>query len=102
MSTNAVSADKGASDKRIAIVGYGSQGRAHALNLRDDGRDVVVGLRRGGATWGLAERDGFKPRTVSEATAEADVVAMLCPDMAQPRVWQEEVAPHIRKGAMLL
>jgi ketol-acid reductoisomerase len=102
MSTNAVSSDKVASDKRIAIVGYGSQGRAHALNLRDDGREVLVGLRRGGATWAVAERDGFKPRPVSEAVADADVIAMLCPDMAQPRVWQEEVAPSVRKGAMLL
>src|SRR6202142_2474806 len=90
------------SDKRIAVVGYGSQGRAHALNLRDDGREVLVGLRRGGATWALAERDGFKPRTVGEAVADADIVAMLVPDMAQPRVWQDEVAPHMRQGAMLL
>ncbi len=90
------------SDKRIAVVGYGSQGRAHALNLRDDGREVLVGLRRGGATWALAERDGFKPRSVTEAVADADIVAMLVPDMAQPRVWQEEVAPHLRQGAMLL
>jgi ketol-acid reductoisomerase len=90
------------SDKRIAIIGYGSQGRAHALNLRDDGRDVLIGLRRGGATWALAERDGFKPRSVPEAVAEADVVAMLVPDMAQPRVWQEEVAPNLRARAMLL
>ncbi|MDP8998616.1 MAG: NAD(P)-binding domain-containing protein, partial [Myxococcota bacterium] len=84
--------DSHSADKRIAIVGYGSQGRAHALNLRDDGREVLVGLRRGGATWALAERDGFKPCTVSDAVAEADVIAMLVPDMAQPRVWQEEVA----------
>ncbi len=90
------------SDKRIAVVGYGSQGRAHALNLRDDGREVLVGLRRGGATWALAERDGFKPRTVSEAVKDADIVAMLVPDMAQPRVWQEEIAAHLRQGAMLL
>jgi ketol-acid reductoisomerase len=90
------------SDKHIAVVGYGSQGRAHALNLRDDGREVLVGLRRGGATWALAERDGFKPRTVTEAVKEADIVAMLVPDMAQPRVWQEEIAPHLRQGAMLL
>jgi ketol-acid reductoisomerase len=90
------------SDKRIAVVGYGSQGRAHALNLRDDGREVLVGLRRGGATWALAERDGFKPRTVSDAVTDADIVAMLVPDMAQPRVWQDEIAPHLRQGAMLL
>ncbi|HEY4016567.1 MAG TPA: ketol-acid reductoisomerase [Polyangiaceae bacterium] len=102
MSTNAVSSDKTSSDKRIAIVGYGSQGRAHALNLRDDGRDVVVGLRRGGATWALAEKDGFKPRPVSEAVTDADIVAMLCPDMAQPRVWQEEVSANMKRGAMLL
>jgi ketol-acid reductoisomerase len=95
-------AEPHSSDKRIAIIGYGSQGRAHALNLRDDGREVLVGLRPGGATWALAERDGFKPRPVPDVAAEADVVAMLLPDMAQPHVWQEEIAPRIRKGAMLL
>jgi ketol-acid reductoisomerase len=94
--------DAHSSDKRIAVIGYGSQGRAHALNLRDDGREVLIGLRRGGATWTLAERDGFKPREVPDAVAEADVVAMLVPDMAQPRVWQEEVAPRLRPRAMLL
>jgi ketol-acid reductoisomerase len=97
-----MSTDTASSDQRIAIVGYGSQGRAHALNLRDDGRDVLVGLRPGGATWALAERDGFKPRLVSDAVAASDVVAMLVPDMAQPRVWQEDVAPHLRRGGMLL
>ena len=63
---------------------------------------MLVGLRRGGSTWALAERDGFKPRTVSEAVKDADIVAMLVPDMAQPRVWQEEIAAHLRQGAMLL
>jgi ketol-acid reductoisomerase len=102
MRTQDASDTASSSDKRIAILGYGSQGRAHALNLRDDGREVLVGLRRGGPTWTLAERDGFKPRTVGDAVANADVVAMLVPDMAQPRVWQEEVAPHLPRGAMLL
>ncbi|MDP9149521.1 MAG: ketol-acid reductoisomerase, partial [Myxococcota bacterium] len=62
----------------------------------------LIGLRRGGDTWALAERDGFKPRPVGEAVDDADIVAMLVPDMAQPRVWREDVAPHMRRGAMLL
>jgi ketol-acid reductoisomerase len=86
--------------RRIAVLGYGSQGRAQALNLRDSGCDVAVGLRAGPSR-ARAEEDGWAPRDPAEAAAGADVVAMLVPDMAQPSVFRE-IAPRLRKGAMLL
>ena len=86
----------------IAIIGYGSQGRAHALNLRDSGFHVTVGLRPGGPTWHKAQADGFSPRLVAEAAANADIVAILTPDMVQPALYAEHVAPAMRKGACLL
>ena len=88
--------------KKVAVVGYGSQGRAHALNLRDSGYNVVVGLRPNGATWKRAEQDGFKPATVAEAVKGADLVAILCPDMAQPAVYKESVEPNLKKDAAVL
>src|ERR1700733_3088597 len=70
---------------RIAILGYGSQGRAHALNLKDSGFDVVVGLRKGGASWKKARRDGLAVAEPLAAVSGADVVAMLIPDIARKR-----------------
>lgn len=87
--------------KRIAILGYGSQGRAQALNLRDSGFDVVVGLRPQGKSWQQAERDGWKPTEPVEAVKAADVVSLLVPDMAQPALFCEVVAPNLRQGGML-
>ncbi len=88
--------------ERVAVLGYGSQGRAQSLNLRDAGFDVGVGLRPGGHSWAQAREDGWEPREPGEATRAASVVAMLVPDMAQPKLYREAVAPNLNPGAMLL
>ena len=86
---------------RIAILGYGSQGRAHALNLKDSGYDVVVGLRKGGTSWKKARRDGLAVAEPAAAVAGADLIAMLVPDLAQKGLYQE-VKKHLKSGAALL
>lgn len=89
--------------KRIAVLGYGSQGRAQALNLRDSGYDVTVGLRRPGSkSWGQAEDDGWKPEAPAAAAKSVDVVVMLAPDMAQPDLFREAVAPNLKSGGLLV
>lgn len=87
---------------KIAIVGYGSQGRAHALNLRDSGFDVTVGLRPGGPTEQKARADGFTVVTPAEAVADADIVAVLTPDMVQPQLYRGTIEPNMKHGACLL
>ena len=87
--------------KKIAIIGYGSQGHAHSLNLHDSGCDVTVGLRKGGASWKKAEAAGLKVATVEDAVKAADVVMMLIPDENIAKVYREQVAPNIKKGAAL-
>src|SRR5579871_6077788 len=86
---------------RIAVLGYGSQGRAHALNLKDSGFDVVVGLRKGGASWKKARRDGMATAEPAAAVADADLVAMLVPDLAQSELYAS-VAKQLKRGAVLL
>ncbi|MBU6454962.1 MAG: ketol-acid reductoisomerase [Cyanobacteria bacterium REEB67] len=88
--------------KTVAVVGYGSQGKAHAQNLRDSGVNVIVALRKGGKTWAQAEADGFKPEEVAAAVAKADVVAILTPDMAQPKVYKDSVGPNLKAGGAVL
>jgi ketol-acid reductoisomerase len=90
-------------DKTIAIVGYGSQGHAHALNLRDSGvKQVAVALRPGSASAKKAEAEGLKVMTVAEAAAWADLLMILAPDEHQAAIYRDEIAPHIRDGAALL
>jgi len=89
------------SGERIAVLGYGSQGRAHALNLRDSGFDVVIGLRPGGKTTAKAENDGFQVLPPEQAVDGAGLVAFLTPDMVQASLYKE-VEPKIKKNATLL
>ena len=87
--------------KNVTIIGYGSQGHAHAQNLRDSGVKVTVGLRRGGASWGKAEQAGLKVAEVAEAVRQADIVMMLLPDEQIATVYREDVAPNMKQGASL-
>ena len=90
-------------DKKIAIVGYGSQGHAHALNLRDSGvKNVAVALRPGSVSAKKAEGEGLKVMTVAEAAAWADLLMILAPDEHQAAIYKNEIAPNIRDGAALL
>jgi ketol-acid reductoisomerase len=86
---------------RIAILGYGSQGRAHALNLKDSGFDVVVGVRKGGASWKKAKRDGLAVAEPQAAVADADLVALLIPDTSQKELYQS-IRKGLKEGATLL
>jgi len=90
-------------DKKIAIVGYGSQGHAHALNLRDSGvKNVAVALRPGSASAKKAEGEGLKVMTVADAAKWADLLMILAPDEHQAAIYKNEIAPNIRDGAALL
>jgi ketol-acid reductoisomerase len=88
--------------KRIAVLGYGSQGRAQSLNLRDSKMDVVVAELPGVRAWAQAEQEGWTPMDAAEAVKDADIVCMLVPDMLQARLYRDVVAPNIRKGAAVL
>jgi ketol-acid reductoisomerase len=87
---------------KVAVLGYGSQGHAHALNLRDSGVEVEVGLREGSSSRAAAEDAGLTVGTVAEVVREAQLVAVLLPDQVQKQVYEEEVAPHLSPGATLL
>ena len=87
--------------KSVTIIGYGSQGHAHAQNLNDSGVKVTVGLRRGGASWAKVEKAGLRVAEVAEAVKQADVVMILLPDEQIGAVYQNDIEPNIRKGASL-
>jgi ketol-acid reductoisomerase len=87
--------------KKVTIVGYGSQGHAHAQNLNDSGVKVTVGLRKGGASWSKAKKAGLKVEEVGKAVKEADVVMMLLPDETIPAVYYGDVETNMKKGAAL-
>ena len=84
--------------KKVAMIGFGSQGHAHAENRRDSGVEVVVGLRKGGSSWGKAEAKGFKVMEVSEATKYADVIMILTPDELQADIFKAEIEPNLSEG----
>jgi ketol-acid reductoisomerase len=88
--------------KTVTIIGYGSQGHAHAQNLNDSGVKVLVGLRKGGASWSKVEKAGLKVAEVAEAVKAADVVMILLPDEQIAAVYKNDVAPHIKQGASLV
>ncbi len=87
--------------KTIAIIGYGSQGHAHAQNLRDSGCNVIVGLRKDGKSWAVAEQDGFQVYPVAEATQKADVIMILINDERQADMYKKDIAPYLTEGKAL-
>lgn len=88
--------------KKIAVIGYGSQGHAHALNLKESGLDVIVANRPGSDNYRLAVADGFEPVSAAEAAEAADVIVMLVPDQVATTVYDNEIAPHLSDGKTLL
>ena len=88
--------------KTIAVVGYGSQGRAQAMNLRDSGLNVVLGLREGGVSWRNAEKDSWKPMTVAAAAAKADIIQILTPDETQGQTYKSDIAASMKAGKTLM
>ena len=87
--------------KTVAIVGYGSQGHAHALNLKESGVDVVVGLQEGSKSKAKAESHGLTVKTVAEAAKEADIIMILAPDTTQKKIYEESIAPNLEEGNAL-
>ena len=88
--------------KTVAIIGYGSQGRAHANNLHESGVNVVVGVREGGPSWEKAKADGLTVATPAEAAAQGDMIAILLPDMVQPKVFEQDIKPNAKSGSSIL
>lgn len=90
------------SDKKIAVLGFGSQGHAHSLNLKESGLNVCVGLRKGSARWEKAEAAGLTVKEIDEASEWADVVMVLLPDQYQKAVYEKSIAPHLKEGDTLV
>ncbi|MFW6117006.1 MAG: ketol-acid reductoisomerase [Thermoproteota archaeon] len=88
-------------NKTISVIGYGSQGRAQANNMRDSGVNVILGLRPEGDSWKKGEREGFEVYTVSEASKKGDIIHLLIPDLVQPKVYREQIAPYLTKEKTL-
>lgn len=89
-------------NKTIAIIGYGSQGHAHALNLKESGCNVIIGLYKNSASWAKAEQAGFKVYIVSEAVKKADIIMVLINDEKQAKLFEESIAPNLEEGNMLM
>ena len=89
-------------DKTVAIIGYGSQGHAHALNLMDSGQNVMVGLYKGSGSWAKAEEAGLKVTEVADAVKQSDVIMILVPDMKQKQVYDESIAPNLDSSKTLM
>ncbi|MER3405108.1 MAG: hypothetical protein C4289_08055, partial [Chloroflexota bacterium] len=88
--------------KKIAVLGYGSQGHAHALNLKDSGCDVLVGLYRGSKSWPEAEKAGLEVAETAEAVRRADMIMVLVPDQVQRQLYLESIAPNLKPGKTLM
>jgi ketol-acid reductoisomerase len=88
-------------DKKVAIIGFGSQGHAHALNLKDSGVEVAVGLRKGGVSWEVAKKVGLEVMEVEDAAKWADIIMVLIPDEEQPKVYEEKIKKGLTKGKYL-
>lgn len=88
--------------KKIAIIGYGSQGHAHALNLKDSGCDVIIGLYNGSRSWAKAEKQGFKVFTAAEAAKQADIIMILINDELQADMYKKDIEPNLEEGNMLM
>ena len=88
--------------RTVGVIGYGSQGHAHALSLKDSGVDVVVGLYEGSSSWPRAEEAGLKVATVSDVAQQADMMMMLVPDHLQSRIYRESIQPHLAEGKTLM
>lgn len=88
-------------DQTVSVIGYGSQGRAQALNMRDSGVQVIVGLRPSGSSWKKAAADGFEPLAIQEAARKATIIHILIPDLQQPEVYQKDILPNLQSSKTL-